>query len=82
MPFSSLKKFYWRFSQLYWRFSIFIGEKISLLAISTYLLAKIKFYWRIGNFGRFFPVRAHQTRSSHEKTAQSSLNYTPDIGHR
>ncbi|WP_215033797.1 hypothetical protein [Bacillus sp. ISL-37] len=44
----------------YWRFSIFIGEKINLLAISTSLLAKIKLYWRTGNSGRFFPVRAPQ----------------------
>jgi hypothetical protein len=50
------ESFYWRFSQLYWRFSDFIGEKLNLLAISTYLLAKIKFYWRTGNFGAFFPV--------------------------
>jgi hypothetical protein len=28
-----------------------------LLAMFTTLLAKIKFYWRLGNNGRFFPVR-------------------------
>ena len=48
--------FYWRFSQLYWRKKFFIG-------IPSYLLAKIEFYWRTGNSGRFFPVQAGYLRN-------------------
>jgi hypothetical protein len=58
--FSVSHHFIWRCSQFYWRISIFIGEKINLLAISAYLLAKINFYWRTGNSQRFFPVEATQ----------------------
>lgn len=37
-------------------FHRFIGENLILLAIMSCFLAKINFYWRLGNLPRFLPV--------------------------
>ncbi|WHX41593.1 hypothetical protein QNH36_05405 [Mesobacillus sp. AQ2] len=49
--------FYWRKSYFIGGVHNFIGENIFLLAKSPELLAKMKIYWRTGNFEGFFPVR-------------------------
>jgi hypothetical protein len=35
---------------------MFIGENLIILAIMSCFLAKISFYWRLGNLPRFLPV--------------------------